>query len=187
MIVNGTAGGDQVVVAGSGTSVSVTGLSAQVTIDGAEGANDSLVINALGGNDTINASALAAGVIKLTIDGGDGNDTITGSDGADTLIGGDGNDVVTGGRGNDVALLGDGNDTFIWNPGDGSDTVEGQGGNDTLRVQRRQRQRELRHLGQWLRGCGCSATSATSPWTSTASRPFGSLPWAAPTPSRSTI
>ena len=103
-----------------------------MTIDGAEGANDSLVINGLGGNDTIDASALAAGVINLTIDGGDGNDTITGSDGADMLIGGAGNDVVTGGSGNDVAFLGDGNDQFIWNPGDGSDTVEGQGGNDTL-------------------------------------------------------
>ena len=103
-----------------------------MTLAGAEGANDSLVVNALGGNDTINAAGLAAGVVKLTIDGGDGNDTITGSDGADTLIGGAGNDVVTGGRGNDVALLGAGNDTFIWNPGDGSDTVEGQGGNDTL-------------------------------------------------------
>ena len=103
-----------------------------MTIDGAEGANDSLVVNGLGGNDTINASALPAGVIKLTVDGGDGNDTIIGSDGADMLIGGDGNDVVNGGRGNDVALLGDGNDTFVWNPGDGSDTVEGQGGNDTL-------------------------------------------------------
>ena len=132
VIVNGTGGGDQVVVTGSGTKVSVTGLSAQVTIGGAEGANDSLVINALGGNDIINASGLAADVIKLTIDGGDGNDTITGSAGADTVVGGAGNDVVTGGRGNDVALLGDGNDQFIWNPGDGSDTVEGQGGNDTL-------------------------------------------------------
>ena len=57
-----------------------------------------------------------AGVIKLTIDGGDGNDTIIGSDGADMLIGGDGNDVVTGGRGNDVAFLGAGNDKFVWNP-----------------------------------------------------------------------
>ena len=103
-----------------------------MTIDGAEGANDSLVINGLGGNDTIDASALAAGVIGLTIDGGDGNDTIIGSRGADMLIGGAGNDVVTGGRGNDVAFLGDGNDTFIWNPGDGSDTVEGQAGTDTL-------------------------------------------------------
>jgi Ca2+-binding RTX toxin-like protein len=130
--VDGTGGNDQITVVGAGTSVSVTGLSAQVNIDGAEGANDLLTINAGNGNDTINASALPAGVIGLIIDGGAGNDTIIGSQGADTLIGGDGNDTVTGGRGNDVALLGNGNDTFIWNPGDGSDVVEGQAGTDTL-------------------------------------------------------
>ena len=103
-----------------------------MTIDGAEAANDTLVVNGLGGNDTIDASLLSANWIKLTIDGGAGNDTIIGSQGADLLLGGDGNDTVTGGRGNDVALLGNGNDTFIWNPGDGSDTVEGQAGTDTL-------------------------------------------------------
>jgi Ca2+-binding RTX toxin-like protein len=132
VIVNGTAGKDTVQVTGSGSSVSVAGLSALVTIAGAEGANDSLVINTLGGDDVITAAGLPAGTVQLTIDGGAGNDTITGSDGNDTLIGGDGNDTVTGGRGNDVALLGNGNDTFIWNPGDGSDTVEGQAGTDTL-------------------------------------------------------
>ena len=108
------------------------GSAAQVNIDGAEAANDRLTINAGNGNDTINASALPAGVIGLTIDGGAGNDTITGSQGDDLLIGGDGNDTVIGGRGNDTALLGAGNDTFIWNPGDGSDIVEGQAGTDTL-------------------------------------------------------
>ena len=102
-----------------------------MTIGGAE-AIDSLVINGLAGNDTVDASALAAGVIGLTIDGGSGNDTITGSGSSDVLIGGDGNDVVTGGRGDDVALLGEGDDVFIWNPGDGSDVVEGQAGFDTL-------------------------------------------------------
>jgi len=130
--VNATKGSDQITIAGSGASVAVSGLSAQVTIDGAEAANDLLVVNGLGGNDNIDASALNAGVIKLTIDGGGGNDTIIGSQGADMLVGGDGNDVITGGRGNDVALLGSGDDTFIWNPGDGSDTVEGQAGSDTL-------------------------------------------------------
>jgi Ca2+-binding RTX toxin-like protein len=130
--VTGTAGNDAINVSGAGTSVTVTGLAAQVNIDNAEGANDRLTISAGNGNDTINAAALAAGVIGLTIDGGAGNDTITGSAGADTLIGGDGNDFVVGGRGNDVALLGNGNDTFVWNPGDGSDTVEGQAGTDTL-------------------------------------------------------
>jgi Ca2+-binding RTX toxin-like protein len=132
VIVDGTSGKNTIDITNTGTSISVTGLSAQVTIDGAEAANDTLTVNGLGGNDTIDASTLSAGLIGLTIDGGDGNDTITGSRGADTLIGGAGNDVVTGGTGDDVALLGDGNDQFIWNPGDGSDVVEGQAGTDTL-------------------------------------------------------
>jgi len=123
VIVNGTAGDDQIKVVSSGASVVVNGLAAQVTIAGAEGGKDSLVINGLAGNDTINASALNAGQISLTINGGAGNDMITGSRG---------NDVVIGGTGNDVALLGAGDDTFIWNPGDASDTVEGQAGTDTL-------------------------------------------------------
>jgi Ca2+-binding RTX toxin-like protein len=130
--VNGTNGGDQILVSASGNTVSVSGLPETVTIADAEAANDRLVVEGLNGNDTINAAALAAGVIGLTIDGGAGNDTIIGSQGADTLIGGVGNDTVTGGRGNDFADLGAGNDTFTWNPGDGSDTVEGGTGTDTL-------------------------------------------------------
>jgi Ca2+-binding RTX toxin-like protein len=131
--VNATTGSNHVSVASNGTAIIVDGLAAEVTISGAEAANDQLVINGLGGNDTIDAHLLSAGQLnRLTIDGGDGNDTIIGSAGADMLIGGAGNDTVTGGAGNDVALLGDGNDTFIWNPGDGSDIVEGQAGTDTL-------------------------------------------------------
>ena len=110
----------------------MAGLPAIVTVQGSEGANDQLVVNALGGNDSVTAAGLPAGVVGLTVDGGAGNDTITGSDGNDMLIGGDGNDIIIGGRGNDVAFLGAGNDTFVWNPGDGSDIVEGQGGIDTL-------------------------------------------------------
>jgi len=130
--VDGTSRSDQIVITGAGGSVSVAGLSAQVSLTGTEGANDSLVVDALGGSDNINASGLAAGQIKLTIDGGIGNDNIIGSAGDDMLIGGDGNDTVVGEKGSDTAFLGDGNDTFVWNPGDGSDTVEGQGGTDTL-------------------------------------------------------
>jgi Ca2+-binding RTX toxin-like protein len=132
VIANGTAGNDRINIQGSGASVSVTGLPAKLNINGAEGANDRLTVNGLGGNDTIDASALAAGIIGLTIDGGAGDDTITGSQGADTIIGGDGNDNVIGGRGDDVAFLGSGNDRFTWNPGDGSDVVEGQDGVDIL-------------------------------------------------------
>jgi Ca2+-binding RTX toxin-like protein len=132
VIANGRASNDHITIAGAGASFAVTGLPAQVSVTGSEGANDRLVVNGLGGNDKIDASGLAAGVVNLTIDAGDGNDTITGSDGADVLIGGAGNDIITGGRGNDVAFMGDGDDKFIWNPGDGSDTVEGQAGTDTL-------------------------------------------------------
>src|SRR5262249_48913600 len=117
---------------GSGSSYTVTGLAATVNVTGSEGANDALVVKALGGNDVVSAASLPAGIVNLTVDGGAGNDQITGSPGADMLLGGDGNDVIIGGRGNDVALMGAGNDVFVWNPGDGSDTVEGQGGNDTL-------------------------------------------------------
>ena len=122
--VNGTAGNDHISIASSGSSVVVNGLAARVSISGAEPGNDSLLVNGGAGNDTINASALNAGQINLTINSGAGDDTITGSAG---------NDIVIGGTGNDVASLGAGDDTFIWNPGDASDTVQGQAGFDTLR------------------------------------------------------
>ena len=129
--VRGTPGADQITVTGSGTAVTVAGLSEVVIVENPDSI-DRLSVLAGGGNDTIDASGLPAGTIGLVIDGGAGNDTIIGSQGADTLIGGNGNDVVTGGRGDDMAFLGAGGDQFIWNPGDGSDTVDGQGGFDTL-------------------------------------------------------
>src|SRR5215211_2440437 len=132
VVVNGTNGGNNIQVVGSGSSVSVVGLPALVNVTGSEGANDALVVKCLDGNDTISAATLSAGVVNLTIDAGSGNDTVVGSQGADMLIGGDGNDVVQGNQGNDVAQMGAGNDTFQWNPGDGSDTVEGQDDFDTL-------------------------------------------------------
>jgi Ca2+-binding RTX toxin-like protein len=132
VIINATQGNDIIDVFGSGTSVSVLGLTTRVDISASEGANDSLVINGLGGNDGITATTLPAGVIKLTLDGGAGNDTILGSQGADTLIGGDGNDFLFGDNGNDVALMGAGDDVFQWDPGDGNDTIEGADGTDRL-------------------------------------------------------
>jgi Ca2+-binding RTX toxin-like protein len=100
----------------------VVGLPSKVNLLNAE-ATDHLTINGLGGDDVINASALAAGKIALTLNGGLGNDNITGSAGDDVIVGGDGNDL---------AHMGAGNDTFIWNPGDDNDTVDGQAGVDTL-------------------------------------------------------
>jgi Ca2+-binding RTX toxin-like protein len=130
--VNATNGNDVVAVFGAGTSASVVGLAAQVNVTGAEGANDSLVINTLGGNDSISATTVPAGVVKLTIDGGAGDDTILGSQGADAMLGGEGNDFLLGDNGNDLAQMGAGDDVFQWDPGDGNDSVEGQDGTDRL-------------------------------------------------------
>jgi len=119
------------VLPGAGAAYTVVGLPALVSVVGSE-ATDQLVINAERGQDTVNASALTAGITKLTVDGGRGDDTIFGSRGADVFLGGDGDDTVDGNQGDDVGFMGDGRDTFIWDPGDGSDVVEGQDGRDTL-------------------------------------------------------
>jgi Ca2+-binding RTX toxin-like protein len=71
-------------------------------------------------------------LVKITTDGGAGEDTLLGSNGADVISGGDDNDFIDGQQGNDTVSLGDGDDTFQWDPGDGLDIVEGQAGNDTL-------------------------------------------------------
>lgn len=130
VIVDATNASDLIGISGSAGNATIKGLSATVTINGLE-STDGLTVNALAGNDNVDASTLQTSMI-LTIDGGAGNDQIVGSAGDDLLIGGDGNDLINGGRGHDVAFLGAGNDTFVWNPGDGSDTVEGQDGLDTM-------------------------------------------------------
>ena len=124
VVVNGSAGNDHIKVASNGASVVVSGLAADVTINGAEGANDTLVINALDGNDRIDASALQAGQINLVLNGGTGNDT---------LIGSAGNDMLSGGLGAD---------TFVFAGGFGHDTVgdflagSGNGGHDFVQFDR---------------------------------------------------
>jgi Ca2+-binding RTX toxin-like protein len=127
----GRAGNDSINVSTVNGTVFISGSPAPVAILNAE-AGDRLTIAGETGDDVIDASALTAGAIALTVDGGAGNDAIVGGQGNDLLLGGDGNDTVTGGRGNDLALLGAGNDAFIWNPADGNDTVEGQDGVDAL-------------------------------------------------------
>jgi Ca2+-binding RTX toxin-like protein len=123
--VNATNGDDAqiTVTSNAAGTMTVNGLAAQVVIEQGEAANDRLVINGLGGNDTINASGVAANQMKLTINGGLG---------IDVMIGGAGDDLFNGGDGNDVAFMGGGNDTFVWNPGDDNDTLEGQAGSDTM-------------------------------------------------------
>jgi Ca2+-binding RTX toxin-like protein len=132
VIVNGTDGLDLIDIVGAGTSYSVLGLSARVDVTNSEGATDVLVVNARAGDDDVTATALPSGVVRLTIDGGTGDDTLLGSQGNDTFLGGDGNDFAFGDNGNDTAFLGAGDDVFQWNPGDGNDIIEGQDGTDAM-------------------------------------------------------
>ncbi len=83
VVVNGTNGDDIIDIVGAGSSASVLGLAAQMNIANSEGANDSLVVNTLGGEDAVTATTLPAGVIQLTIDGGARDDSLLGSQGAD--------------------------------------------------------------------------------------------------------
>ncbi len=129
---NGSNAGEHVVISGANGSATVAGLSALVHITNAEPANDTLLVNTLGGADEVDAAGLAASAIKLTIDGGSGDDSLLGGAGIDQLLGGSDDDSVDGNQGNDAAFLGSGDDSFTWDPGDGSDVVEGQEGSDRM-------------------------------------------------------
>src|SRR5262249_44343617 len=103
-------GNNEVIIVDGGAFVGVGGgLPYVTTITAAEGAFDTLTVNALGGDDVVDASALfptnGTQLIRLTVNGGAGNDALIGSPG---------------------------DDTFVWNPGDGSDAIDGQGGGDHL-------------------------------------------------------
>ncbi len=109
VIINGTDGNDVGQIRSVGTRIDATVSAIPfVHITGEDGL-DALAVNLLGGNDALDASDLAATnasqLVKLTVNGGAGNDTIVGSQGADT---------------------------FVWNPGDGSDTIDGGDNPDTL-------------------------------------------------------
>jgi Ca2+-binding RTX toxin-like protein len=113
VIVDGTTANDVVTLNGSAGNVSATGLSSTVTILGSEVANDQILVRTFGGDDVVNASGLAAGLITLTADGGDDDDNLIGSGGNDTLLGGPGDDVLIGGPGVDVLDGGPGANVII--------------------------------------------------------------------------
>ena len=131
LVVVGTNGNDAITAAGDSSGVTISGLHTQVAIQHQEPA-DQLFVEAVGGDDSVSATGLAAGAISGFLNGGIGNDTIAGGPGAETLLGGDGNDTIDGNGGNDLSNLGAGDDTFVWDPGDGSDTIDGGDGRDTM-------------------------------------------------------
>ena len=113
IVVNATAGNDTANLIALSGSVTVTGLSTTVTISGSEATNDRITVNTLGGFDSVDASALPAGLIGLVADGGDDDDVLYGSGGVDTLFGGLGDDVLIGGPGLDVLDGGPGDNIVI--------------------------------------------------------------------------
>ena len=168
-VFNGSAGNEIMAAVANAPRVTFTRNLGNIVMD--IGTTENLVVNALAGDDQVTGGAGLAGLIAITINGGDGNDTLTGGDGADvlngeigndTLTGGAGNDTLTGGPGVDPHLGGDGDDLMIWNPGDGSEPVDGAGRQRHVPVQRLgrrrdhglRRQRPARHASR-----GTSATS----------------------------
>ena len=140
--VNGGNGAEQFTTTANGTRVRFDRLNpAPFAID--IGTSENLVLNANGGDDSFSATGNLAALIKITVDGGTGNDTLLGSNGVDILLGGDGNDFVDGQQGNDVAFLGAGDDTFQWDPGDGSDVDRGSGRRRHDAVQRQRRNESM--------------------------------------------
>lgn len=141
-LVEGAEGSDTIEINGSdaGESFSISANGARVRFDRLDPAPfaldisgvEDLVLQANGGNDLLSCVGNLAALIRITADGGAGDDTLRGGNGADVLIGGDDNDFIDGNQGNDLILLGAGDDSAQWDPGDGSDTVEGAGGHDVM-------------------------------------------------------
>src|SRR5262245_58391888 len=113
---------DTIILSAVNGSIAVNGTATTLPADG----NAQIVIDGGGGDDTVDASPLAAANYgSLTIKGGDGADLLTGGAGNDTLSGDGGDDTLVGFKGNDVVSGGDGNDTMTWNNGDNSDVNDG--------------------------------------------------------------
>lgn len=110
--VNGAAAGDAFTIAANGGRVDFDRTNLiPFSLD--IGSSERLEVNGGGGADTITGGAGLAGLIRLRLDGGAGDDRLTG---------GTGNDVLTGGSDADVFVFNDGSDT-ITDFDDGVDTI----------------------------------------------------------------
>ncbi len=88
-------------------------------------------INGGGGGDVVDASLQANPILRISMSGGNGNDTLSGGAGGDFLRGDNGADSLSGGGGGDALAGGDGNDTL--SGGDGHDRLDGEANRDVLR------------------------------------------------------
>ena len=141
-VLEGGAGVDTAEINGSGNAevFSANANGARVAFDSLDplpffldiGTTEELVVSMGASDDTFFTSGDLASRIRLTVNGGAGDDTIIGGNGADVLRGGDGLDFIDGQQGADRAFMGAHNDFFRWDVGDGSDIVEGGSGFDGM-------------------------------------------------------
>jgi Ca2+-binding RTX toxin-like protein len=117
VIINGTNGEDVITETLTGGVLSVTGLAAQVAVDGFEPTLDTVRVQGLAGDDIVDTSAVGAGGPLLALDGGVGNDILLGGAGNDNLLGGDNDDVLLGNGGVDTLDGGLGDNTLIQDGG----------------------------------------------------------------------
>lgn len=129
---DGTWGGEDISierVGGDDVIVRIDNVARQFDMDDFDG----VLLRGNNGYDRIEVKGpIVAGslVRKVTLDGGNGNDSLTGHSGDDVLRGGAGGDVLTGFAGNDALFGGTGSD-FL-NPGPGLDFNDAGDGNDLI-------------------------------------------------------
>jgi Ca2+-binding RTX toxin-like protein len=132
VIVNATNGDDAVTVTGQGPNTQVLGLRPRISVTGAIARSDRVTVNALAGDDVVDASTLSADSALLTLDGGDGDDVLIGGNGDDNLLGGAGDDVLVGGPGNDTIDGGPGDNVALQSSGADTVTAARPAGNEWL-------------------------------------------------------
>jgi Ca2+-binding RTX toxin-like protein len=120
--VTGSSQSEFISVHSSGDDLVVNGLAAQTRLANLD-ASDAVSIDGGVGNDVIIAASVAAGVARVSLLGGAGNDTLFAGRGGMSLSGGAGNDLLVGNGGNDVLSAGTGDDLLIG--GAGNDLFSG--------------------------------------------------------------
>ncbi len=139
VIINGSASDDVITAILSSGDLVVSGLAAQVVVDGFESSLDTVRIQAQAGEDVVDASAVPVGGPRLVLDGAAGNDILLGSAEVDTLLGGDNDDVLIGNGGADSLDGGTGDNLLIEggsNITSGIVTIFGDGGGNTISISR---------------------------------------------------
>ena len=122
----GSTSSDPAVPGSSVLNLSRTGTaSISYSVAQSDVARDVFTLNTVGGDDSIDFSAVTAQILKaVTLSSGDGNDTVFGTQFDDTIDSGAGDDRVSGNAGVDTFVDGGGND-ILTEVNNGSPTTSG--------------------------------------------------------------